>query len=93
MGKKKSDNEIFTKLRSHHKQLGVPWTDNTFPANDCSIGLNKVTFEFEIMYTLITLDYEKLKLSNSTSKLTSNINFGFGVTLKSKSPPPTLNFY
>ena len=36
--------------------------------------------------------YYKLKpkkLSNSTSKLTSNLKFGFGVTLKSKSPPPT----
>ena len=32
-------------------------------------------------------------LSNSTSKLTSNIKFGFGVTLKSKVPPTTtINF-
>ena len=30
------------KISRHHKKLGVPWTDPTFPANDSSIGLQKV---------------------------------------------------
>ena len=33
----------FEKISRHHKKLGVPWTDPTFPANDSSIGLRKVT--------------------------------------------------
>jgi len=31
----------YQKLRKHHQDLGVPWTDHTFPANDSSIGLQK----------------------------------------------------
>jgi len=31
----------YSKLRKHHQDLGVPWTDASFPANDSSIGLNK----------------------------------------------------
>jgi len=31
----------YSKLRKHHQELGVPWTDHTFPANDSSIGLQK----------------------------------------------------
>lgn len=31
----------YRKLRKHHQELGVPWTDHTFPANDSSIGLQK----------------------------------------------------
>ena len=40
MGRKSEQN--YKKLRKHHKELGVPWTDSTFPANDSSIGLKKV---------------------------------------------------
>ena len=29
----------YAKLRKHHQELGVPWSDPTFPANDSSIGL------------------------------------------------------
>ena len=32
----------FDKLADHHRDLGVPWTDNIFPANHGSIGLQKV---------------------------------------------------
>ena len=32
----------YDKISRHHKKLGVPWTDPTFPANDSSIGLQKV---------------------------------------------------
>ena len=32
----------YAKLRKHHQELGVPWTDHTFPANDSSIGIQKV---------------------------------------------------
>ena len=32
----------YNKISRHHKKLGVPWTDPTFPANDSSIGLQKV---------------------------------------------------
>ena len=32
----------YSKLRKHHQELGVPWTDHTFPANDSSIGIQKV---------------------------------------------------
>ena len=32
----------YVKLRSHHRALGVPWTDSSFPATDSSIGLQKV---------------------------------------------------
>ena len=32
----------YEKISRHHKKLGVPWTDPTFPANDSSIGLQKV---------------------------------------------------
>jgi len=31
----------YQKLRKHHQDLGVPWTDHTFPANESSIGLQK----------------------------------------------------
>lgn len=31
----------YDKIRKHHQELGVPWTDPTFPANDSSIGLGK----------------------------------------------------
>ena len=31
----------YAKLRKHHQDLGVPWTDPTFPANLCSLGLAK----------------------------------------------------
>lgn len=31
----------YKKLRKHHQELGVPWTDHTFPANESSIGLQK----------------------------------------------------
>jgi len=32
----------YQKLRKHHQELGVPWTDHTFPANESSIGLHKI---------------------------------------------------
>ena len=32
----------YVKLRSHHRELGVPWTDSSFPATDSSIGMKKV---------------------------------------------------
>ena len=41
MGRKSEQN--YKKLRKYHKELGVPWTDSTFPANDSSIGLKKVS--------------------------------------------------
>jgi hypothetical protein len=31
----------YAKLRKHHQDLGVPWTDPTFPASDTSIGHSK----------------------------------------------------
>ena len=31
----------YKKLRKHHRELGVPWTDPTFPASDGSVGLKK----------------------------------------------------
>ena len=37
----------YQKLRKHHQDLGVPWTDHTFPANDTSIGLQKVSFRLK----------------------------------------------
>ena len=36
----------YAKLRSHHRELGVPWTDSSFPATDSSIGLQKVREEY-----------------------------------------------
>ena len=42
MGRRREE-QSYDKLRSHHRELGVPWTDNTFPANDSSIGLHKVS--------------------------------------------------
>ena len=35
-------NQKYHKIRKHHQELGVPWTDHTFPANESSIGLQKV---------------------------------------------------
>jgi len=34
-------NQKYHKIRKHHQELGVPWTDHTFPANESSIGLQK----------------------------------------------------
>ena len=31
----------YDKLRKHHSDMGVPWTDPTFPASDTSIGHSK----------------------------------------------------
>jgi len=31
----------YAKLRKHHQELGVPWTDHTFPPNHTSIGIKK----------------------------------------------------
>jgi len=31
----------YAKLRKHHQELGVPWTDSIFPASNASIGLKK----------------------------------------------------
>jgi len=31
----------YSKLRKHHQELGVPWTDSSFPASNASIGLKK----------------------------------------------------
>ena len=31
----------YEKLRKHHQEMGVPWTDPTFPASDTSIGHSK----------------------------------------------------
>ena len=39
------EKQSYERLRAHHRQLGVPWTDNSFPANDSSIGLQKVSPE------------------------------------------------
>ena len=32
----------YYKLTKHHRELGVPWTDSSFPPTDGSIGLMKV---------------------------------------------------
>ena len=32
----------YYKLRKHHRELGLPWTDSSFPATDSSIGMMKV---------------------------------------------------
>ena len=32
----------FSRLRKHHRELGVPWTDPTFPPSDTSIGHSKM---------------------------------------------------
>ena len=32
----------YAKLRKHHQELGVPWTDPLFSPNNSSIGLKKV---------------------------------------------------
>ena len=42
---RRGDRQSYDRLRAHHRQLGVPWTDNSFPANDSSIGLQKVSSE------------------------------------------------
>ena len=42
---RRGERQSYERLRSHHRQLGVPWTDNSFPANDSSIGLQKVSPE------------------------------------------------
>ena len=34
--------QSYSKIRKHHQELGVPWTDPQFPASDASIGLNKL---------------------------------------------------
>ncbi len=31
----------YDKLRKQHRELGVPWTDPAFPANETSLGLKK----------------------------------------------------
>ncbi len=31
----------YEKLRKHHQDMGVPWTDPTFPPSDTSIGQSK----------------------------------------------------
>ncbi len=31
----------YSSIRKEHRELGVPWTDPSFPANESSIGLNK----------------------------------------------------
>ena len=31
----------YEKLRKHHQEMGVPWTDPTFPPSDTSIGHSK----------------------------------------------------
>ena len=42
---RRGERQSYERLRAHHRQLGVPWTDNSFPANDSSIGLQKVSSE------------------------------------------------
>ncbi len=37
----KFKDQNYEKLRKHHRELGVPWTDPTFPASEASIGLTK----------------------------------------------------
>jgi len=37
----KFKDQIYTKIRKHHQELGVPWSDPTFPPSDSSIGLSK----------------------------------------------------
>ena len=32
----------YDKLVKHHRALGVPWTDPTFPPSDASVGAAKV---------------------------------------------------
>ena len=46
---RRGERQSYDRLRSHHRQLGVPWTDNSFPANDSSIGLQKVSSEWSDM--------------------------------------------
>ena len=35
-------NQNYDKLVKHHRALGVPWTDPTFPPSDASVGAAKV---------------------------------------------------
>ena len=42
---RRGDRQSYDRLRAHHRQLGAPWTDNSFPASDSSIGLQKVSSE------------------------------------------------
>ena len=42
---RRGERQSYERLRTHHRQLGVPWTDNSFPASDSSIGLQKVSSE------------------------------------------------
>ena len=46
---RRGEKQSYERLRVHHRQLGVPWTDNSFPANDSSIGLQKVSPEWSDM--------------------------------------------
>ena len=39
---RKQDKQNYLKIQKHHRAIGVPWTDSSFPANDSSIGLQKV---------------------------------------------------
>ncbi len=41
MADERFKDQNYDRLRKQHRQLGVPWTDPTFPANESSIGLNK----------------------------------------------------
>ena len=36
------NDQNYEKIRKHHAELGVPWTDPKFTASDSSIGLSKV---------------------------------------------------
>lgn len=33
----------YEKLKKHHQEMGVPWTDDTFPPSDTSIGHTKAS--------------------------------------------------
>ena len=41
MADERFKDQNYSKLVKHHRELGVPWTDPVFPANESSIGLAK----------------------------------------------------
>ena len=56
MGRK---NPNYRKIRKRHQELGVPWTDNTFPPHDSSIGLKKVIKTYFLLQTDV-IPYDKI---------------------------------
>ena len=53
----RGERQSYERLRAHHRQLGVPWTDNSFPANDSSIGLQKVSSERRDLKSCLQSDH------------------------------------